>query len=71
MQKEIQDQLNNGNFSIIKRSEVPKNKSILPTVWQMKRKRNIMTRAVRKYKARLNIDGSRMKKGFDYEETYQ
>ena len=36
----------------------------------MKRKRNIMTRAISKYKARLNIDGSRMKHGLDYEETY-
>ena len=36
----------------------------------MKRKRDIMTRAIIKYKARLNIDGSRIKKGLHYEETY-
>jgi Reverse transcriptase (RNA-dependent DNA polymerase) len=36
----------------------------------MKRKRDIMTRAIKKWKARLNIDGSRMVKGVHYEESY-
>ena len=66
----MEDQMKNGNFSKILRSKVPKGKTILPSVWQMKRKRDIMTRAIIKYKARLNVDGSRMKKGLHYEETY-
>jgi len=70
MQKEWDDQLNNGNFSLIKRSEVPEGALVLPTVWQMKRKRDILTRAIKKYKARLNVDGSRMKKGLHYDQTY-
>jgi hypothetical protein len=70
MQKEVTDQANNGNFTIIHKSKVPKGAMILPTVWQMKRKRDIRTRKVKEYKARLNIDGSHMKKGIDYEETY-
>ena len=70
MKKEMEDQMKNGNFTKILRSKVPKGKTILPSVWQMKRKRDIMTRAIIKYKARLNIDGSRMKKGLHYEETY-
>ena len=49
--KEVHDQMENGNFSIIKRSKVPKGKIILPAVWQMKRKRDIKTRKVKKYKA--------------------
>ena len=36
----------------------------------MKRKRDIKTRKVKKYKARLNVDVSRMRYGVDYEETY-
>lgn len=36
----------------------------------MKRKRDIRTRKVKKYKARLNIDGSKMRHGEHYEETY-
>jgi hypothetical protein len=36
----------------------------------MKRKRDIKTRKIKKYKARLNIDGSRMEKGIHYWDTY-
>jgi len=43
---------------------------VLPSVWQMKRKRDIKTRQVKKWKARLNISGSRMKEGVHYNETY-
>jgi len=70
MQKEWDDQLNNGNFSVRPRTEVPEGATILPAVWQMKRKRNIKTRQIKKYKARLNIDGSRMKYGQHYDQTY-
>ena len=36
----------------------------------MKRKRDIKTNKVKKWKARLNIDGSRMKPGVHYDQTY-
>ena len=36
----------------------------------MKRKRDIKTREVKKYKARLNLDGSRMKKGIHFDKSY-
>ena len=70
MQKEVRDQMENGNFTIVRRDTVPKDTPILPTVWQMKRKRDILTQDVKKYKARLNIDGSRMKYGVHYDQTY-
>jgi hypothetical protein len=70
MVKEVTDQMENGNFTIVKRSSVPAGESIMPTVWQMKRKRDIKTRAVKKWKARLNLDGSKMVKGTDYVESY-
>ena len=70
MQKEIDDRMKNNNYSIIKRSHVPKGASILPAVWQLRRKRDIKTRKIKKYKARLNIDGSRMQKGIHYDQTY-
>ena len=70
MKKEVQDQSGNGNFSLIRRSQVPQGRSVLPAVWQMKRKCDIRARQIKKYKARLNIDGSRMKAGIDYGETY-
>ncbi len=52
------------------RSEVPDGCIILPAVWQMRRKRDARTSRIKKYKARLNIDGSRMKYGEHYNETY-
>ena len=70
MQKEWDDQFNNGNFTIVHRSEVPEGATVLPAVWQMKRKRDIMTRQIKKYKARLNLDGSKMKQGQHYDQTY-
>lgn len=70
MQKEWDDQIGNGNFTIVHRSEVPEGATVLPAVWQMKRKRDIKTRKIKKYKARLNLDGSKMKQGKHYDQTY-
>lgn len=70
IQKKVRDQRENGNFTIVARKDVLENALILPAVWQMKRKRDIITRRVKKYKARLNLDGSRMRKGEHYEESY-
>ena len=36
----------------------------------MRRKRDIKTREIKKHKARLNFDGSRMEKGKHYDQTY-
>ena len=70
MMKEVQAHLDNGNFKVIHQSEVPEGEAILPTVWQMKRKRDIRTREIKKHKARLNVDGSKMIEGIHYTETY-
>ena len=70
MKKEIEDQMSNGNFILLPRSSIPKGATILNAVWQMKRKRDLRTGKIIKYKARLNIDGSRMVKGRDYDLTY-
>lgn len=70
MLKEVRDQMENGNFSIIKRKDVPKGSTILPCVWQMKQKRDIKSREIKKWKARLTVDGSRMKRGQHYDKVY-
>ena len=70
MLKEVLYQKGNGNFSIISKSEVPKDVKVLPAVWQMKRKGDIKSRKVKKWKARLNIDGSRTTKGVHYDQTH-
>ena len=70
MEKEVEDQMKNGNYSIINKNDVPKSSTILPVVWQMKQKCDIKMREVKKYKARLNIDGSKMRPGVHYDLTY-
>ena len=70
MDKEIADQMANGNFILVSKTSVPKGATVLNAVWQMKRKRDIRTGEIIKYKARLNIDDSLMVKGRDYELTY-
>jgi hypothetical protein len=70
MQEEMDGQMEDGNYSIILRSKVPKDKTVLPAVWAMKRKRDLRTGDVKKWKARLNIDGSKMKPGLHYDQTY-
>ena len=70
MVKEVHDQMSGKIWTLVPRSQVPEGQIILPAVWQMKRKRDIKTNTIKKYKARLNIDGSRMIKGKHYEQTY-
>ena len=70
MQKEVNDQIENGNFSVIPYSKVPKGFRVFPGVWTLVYKRDILTREIKKYKARLAFDGSRMREGEDYDITY-
>ena len=69
MEKEVNDQIANGNFTVIPRSEVPKGFRVFPGVWTLVRKRDIQTRDIKKFKARLAFDGSRMREGEDYDKT--
>ena len=43
---------------------------ILDAVWAMKRKRDILTNAITKWKVRLKVHGGQQEKGVNYEETY-
>ena len=70
MQKEMEDQMANDNYSIILRSEIPQGHKVLPAIWSMKQKRDLRTGEVESWKARLNLDGSKMRKGIHYDETY-
>ena len=58
MEKEVNDQIENGNFSVIPRSKVPKGFRVFPGVWTLVCKRDILTQEIKKYKARLAFDGS-------------
>ena len=57
MVKEATYQMDNGNFSIIPKSQVTTGATILPAVWKTKWKQEIKTMATKKWKSRLNIYG--------------
>ena len=49
-------------YTVRKRSDLPSGTKILPMVWQMRQKRKQATGDIKKYKARLNVDGSQIQK---------
>jgi hypothetical protein len=70
MKKEVYSHEVNDHWERVKRTNIPKQHKVLPSVWAMKRKRRIATREVYKWKARLNIHGGKQEKGINYWETY-
>ena len=59
--QEVNAHIDCNHWELIPRSQVPKGNDILPAVWSMKRKRDIKTRQVYKWKARLNVHGGKTK----------
>jgi Reverse transcriptase (RNA-dependent DNA polymerase) len=57
-------------LSSLKTSDLPERAQILPSAWQMKRKRRIETDEGYTWKARCNIDGSKQFQNIDYEQTH-
>jgi hypothetical protein len=70
MRKEFADHTNRDHWELILKSKVPKGVRILDAIWAMKRKRNIVSRVIYKWKARLNVHGGQQEKGINFWETY-
>lgn len=68
--KEVNDHIEKKHWKLIPREEVPSDAKVLPSVWSMKRKRDIQTQQVYKHKARLNLHGGKQEFGLHYYETY-
>ena len=68
--KEFNDHVERKHWSLINKRDVPEGVKVIPSVWSMKRKRDITTRKVIKYKARLNVHGGKQEHGVNYLETY-
>jgi hypothetical protein len=58
------------NRSLKKRSEVPDDNQIMPSVCSMRRKRDLTTNKIISHKARLNLHGRKQIYGMNYFETY-
>jgi Reverse transcriptase (RNA-dependent DNA polymerase) len=70
MEREIDDHNGKGHWKLVRKNELEKGTRVLPSVWAMRRKRDLSTGDVVKWKARLNVDGSKQQAGIDYDQTY-
>jgi len=68
--KEVNGLVDNQNWRLIKRKEVPDGKPIQQSVWAMRRKCNFTTGAVIKYKACLNLHGGMQEYGVNYYDIH-
>jgi hypothetical protein len=70
MLQEVNAHTENDHREVWEKASMPAGLDVLPAVWAFKRKQQIDTRKVYKYKARLNIHGGMQKHGVNYWETY-
>ena len=70
MVKELNGHITKGHWSLLPISKVPANTNIIDSVWSMKRKREIISRKIYKWKVRLNVHGGQQEKGVNYNDTY-
>ena len=68
--QEINGHVENEHWALVKRDSVPEDAQIVPSVWSLRRKRNLTTNAITKHKARLNLHGGKQVYGMNYYETY-
>jgi len=68
--KEVNGHVDCNNWTLKKRSEVPDDAQIVPSVWSMRRKRHLTTNQVKSHKARLNLHGGKQIYGMNYFESY-
>ena len=58
------------SWLIVEQSTLSPRINPVPTVWLMKRKRDIATGTLTRYKARLNLHGGKQEHGFSYFKIY-
>ncbi len=68
--KEVNRHVDYKIWSLKKRSKVPDDVQIMPSVWSMRRKRDLTTNKIKLLKARLNLHDGKQIYGMNYFETY-
>jgi hypothetical protein len=68
--KEIDGHVDCNNRTLKKRSKVPQDVQIIPSVWLMQCKRDLTTNKIKSHKARLNLHGGKQIYGMNYYEIY-
>ncbi len=69
--KEVNGHMDCKNWTLKKRSKVPGDIQIVPSVWLMQRKRDLTTNEIKLHKARLNLHGGKQIYRMNYFETYK
>ena len=68
--KETNGHIDNKSWDLVNIENVPRDSEIVPSVWAMRRKRNLVTIKITSYKARMNIHGGKQTIRINYWETY-
>jgi hypothetical protein len=68
--KEVNGHVDCNNWMLKKRSKVPDEAQIVPSVWSMRHKRNLTTNQVKSHKTRLNLHGKKQIYGMNYFKTF-
>jgi hypothetical protein len=68
--KEVNGHMDCKHWTLKKRSKVPEDVQIVPSVWSMQCKRDLTTNKIKLHKARLNLHGGKQIYGMNYFETY-
>jgi hypothetical protein len=68
--KEVNGQVDCNNWTLKKRSKVPEDVQIVPSVWLMQCKHDLTTNKIKSHKARSNLHGGKQIYGMNYYETY-
>jgi hypothetical protein len=68
--KEVNGHVDCNNWTLKKRSKVPQDVQIVPSVWSMRCKHDLTTNEIKSHKARLNLHGGKQIYGMNYYETY-
>ena len=68
--KEVNGQVDNQSWELMRVEKVPKNAKIILSVWVMRRKRNLVTNEITKYRTKFNIYKGKQTLGSNYWETY-
>jgi hypothetical protein len=64
--KEVNSHINNNHWKLIPHTKVPEGMEVVPSVWAMQRKQDLITGRVTKHKARLNLHGGKQEFGTNY-----
>ncbi len=68
--KEVNGHIDNNHWALVKQDRVPDDVQIVPSIWSMRRKRDLTANEIKSHKACLNLHGGKQVYGMNYFKTY-